>query len=77
MTVKDVFLDESQEFMTMGQFLKYVGLIGTGGQAKWFLAEETVMLNGTKEERRGKKLWPGDEIVISEDTYVIKKLANE
>lgn len=74
MDFEEVILPEDQDFMTMGQFLKFVGLIGTGGQAKWFLAEEAVFLNGKLEQRRGKKLVPGDQIKIEgQASYLIKK----
>ena len=29
-------------FITLGQLLKEEGIIGTGGQAKWYLREHTV-----------------------------------
>ncbi|MCK1977539.1 S4 domain-containing protein YaaA [Jeotgalicoccus huakuii] len=50
--------------ITLGQFLKHQNIIGTGGQAKWFLSENIVFLNGEEENRRGKKLHDGDELVI-------------
>ncbi|MFP9045352.1 RNA-binding S4 domain-containing protein, partial [Enterococcus faecalis] len=34
------------EFMTLGQMLKEVTVIGSGGQAKWYLAENTVLVDG-------------------------------
>ncbi|MBU5583228.1 RNA-binding S4 domain-containing protein, partial [Enterococcus sp. S181_ASV_20] len=37
-----IFLET--EFMTLGQLLKEINLISSGGQAKWFLAEETVFV---------------------------------
>jgi ribosome-associated protein len=74
MTFEEVYLEENQEFMTLGQFLKFVGLIGTGGQAKFFLQETPVFLNGEAENRRGKKLLPEDEVVIEgQGAYIIKK----
>lgn len=69
-----VELGTNDDFMTLGQLLKFVGLISTGGQAKWFLEENTVFLNKQPEARRGKKLYAGDEVVISNHgTYVITK----
>jgi ribosome-associated protein len=56
-----------EEFITLGQLLKEAGLISTGGMAKWFLAEHTVFLNGEQEQRRGKKLYVGDEVKINEN----------
>lgn len=57
------------EYITLGQLLKQVGLIDTGGMAKPFLKEHLVYVNGEREERRGRKLYDGDKIEI-EDTNV-------
>ncbi|MCT8136311.1 S4 domain-containing protein YaaA [Anaerobacillus sp. CMMVII] len=54
----------STEFITLGQMLKEVGIIDTGGMAKWFLSEHEVYLNSELENRRGKKLYNGDLISI-------------
>lgn len=51
--------------ITLGKFLKYHNIIGTGGEAKWFLSEHEIFLNGAPENRRGKKLHDGDELVIT------------
>ncbi|GEO59153.1 S4 domain-containing protein YaaA [Companilactobacillus bobalius] len=60
------------EFITLGQLLKDEGVIGTGGQAKWFLKENSVLLNGSPEDRRGKKLRSGDVIVVGDQTFEIE-----
>ncbi|WP_100523483.1 S4 domain-containing protein YaaA [Mycobacteroides abscessus] len=52
------------EYITLGQFIKFVGLVDTGGQAKVFLEEAAIMVNGESENRRGKKLYPDDRIEI-------------
>ncbi|MGL5886176.1 MAG: RNA-binding S4 domain-containing protein, partial [Bombilactobacillus sp.] len=44
--------------------LKEAGIIGTGGQAKWYLQENKVLVNGTPEKQRGKKLYPGDNVQL-------------
>ena len=44
--------------MTLGQMLKEATVIGSGGQAKWYLAENTVLVDGEPENRRGRKLYP-------------------
>ncbi|KKK34691.1 hypothetical protein WN59_06560 [Salinicoccus sediminis] len=54
------------EIITLGQFLKHEGIIGTGGEAKWFLQENEVFLNGEPENRRGKKLHDGDELDLGD-----------
>lgn len=58
-------------YITLGQFLKAKGYIGSGGEAKFFLLENAVLLNGERRMERGKKLYPNDIIVVMKDTYVI------
>ena len=48
--------------ITLGQFLKTEGIIESGGQAKWFLQDYEVLINGERETRRGKKLADQDRI---------------
>ncbi|WP_285490563.1 S4 domain-containing protein YaaA [Staphylococcus haemolyticus] len=48
--------------ITLGQFLKTEGIIESGGQAKWFLQDVEVLINGERETRRGKKLANQDQI---------------
>ncbi|MCD2257159.1 S4 domain-containing protein YaaA [Agrilactobacillus fermenti] len=63
----------TQSFITLAQALKEEGIIGTGGQAKWFLQENTVLINGAADDRRGRKLYPGDQFQVLGTTYVIQK----
>ncbi|HIS29608.1 MAG TPA: S4 domain-containing protein YaaA [Candidatus Avamphibacillus intestinigallinarum] len=48
------------EFITLGQFLKLANILESGGMIKAFLQDEGVFVNGEKEHRRGRKLYPGD-----------------
>lgn len=57
-----VFIDT--DTITLGQFLKLINVISTGGMAKWFLSKNEVYINGELDQRRGKKLKPGDTVVI-------------
>lgn len=54
----------STPFMTLGQILKEEGIIGSGGQAKWYLHDFDVLVNGQRDDRRGRKIYPGDQVVI-------------
>lgn len=45
------------EYITLGQFLKKINIISSGGYAKEFLLENDVLVNNEKEERRGRKLY--------------------
>ncbi|PZD96633.1 S4 domain-containing protein YaaA [Paenibacillus sambharensis] len=51
-------------YITLGQFLKIADCIGTGGQAKFFLQENEIHINGEPDNRRGRKLYPGDTVVV-------------
>lgn len=48
--------------ITLGQLLKKVNIISSGGEAKTFLTTHHVTVNGIREQRRGKKLNTGDTI---------------
>ncbi|MFR7698834.1 MAG: RNA-binding S4 domain-containing protein, partial [Lacticaseibacillus paracasei] len=50
---------------------KEAGLIDSGGAAKWYLGENSVTVNGAAEERRGRKLYPDDQVSVAGQTYVI------
>ena len=52
------------EFITLGQFLKFADLIPSGGMVKFVLQEYEIYVNDVAENRRGKKLYPGDKITI-------------
>ncbi|MHB2018041.1 MAG: S4 domain-containing protein YaaA [Candidatus Xenobia bacterium] len=53
---------KSNEFVKLDQFLKWQGLVGTGGEAKALIQEGQVRVNGEVETRRGRKLRTGDVV---------------
>ena len=59
------------EYITLGQLLKFLDLVSTGGEEKIFLRENDVLFNGEKEQRRGKKLRDKDQVTILGVTYTI------
>lgn len=50
--------------ITLGQLLKLVGEIQSGGEVKEYLANEMPIVNGEPENRRGRKLRGGDVIEL-------------
>lgn len=46
------------EFITLGQLLKMTDWISSGGEAKLAVKELKITVNGEKEDRRGRKLYP-------------------
>lgn len=52
------------EYIKLDQFLKLAGCVPTGGMAKALLQDGIVRVNGEQEERRGRKLYPGDKVEV-------------
>ena len=67
--IKDIEIKD--EFITLGQFIKVLDLISSGGEAKRFLLENTIKINNQEEKRRGKKLYKNDLIEINDILYKI------
>lgn len=61
------------EFITLGQFLKLADLIQSGGEAKMFLSQNNVVIDGEPDNRRGRKLRGGEIVEILGQKYEIKK----
>ena len=58
-------------FMKLDQFLKWQGLVSTGGEAKDLITSELVRVNGITETRRGRKLRSGDLVSISDKQFIV------
>lgn len=56
------------EYLTLGQFLKEINEISSGGMAKWYLQENEVQVDGAPENRRGRKLYQGMQIELPDGT---------
>lgn len=64
-------IEITTEYITLGQLLKFAGIIDSGAMAKSFLEEETVRVNGELENRRGRKLYEGYIISAMGVDYII------
>ena len=71
MSEKHFQIKNGENFMTLNVLLKLSGLIDTGGMAKAFLANNAVFVNGEAENRRCRKLYRGDSVLIGIDTFVV------
>jgi ribosome-associated protein len=63
-------LDQQSE-LRLDQFLKWQGLVGTGGEAKFRIQQGDVRVNGELEQRRGRKLQPGDRVKLAGQELVV------
>ena len=73
MAVFNIKLKPKQEFITLQSVLQVGNIISTGGAAKAFLETEDVYVNGDLEKRRGRKLYPGDEVEVLDTRFIIQK----
>ena len=55
----------------LDQFLKWVGVASTGGEAKLMIQDGDVTVNGIIETRRGRKLVAGDLVTVQGETYKV------
>ncbi|EDS76921.1 S4 domain-containing protein YaaA [Clostridium massiliodielmoense] len=61
----------STEFIKLDAFLKWSGIASMGSEAKFYIQNDEVSVNGEVENRRGRKLVIGDIVEINGDAYKI------
>ena len=59
----------TSEYITLGQFIKYVGIISNGAEAKAYLAYNDAYVNDELDTRRGRKIYPGDVVKVDNKVY--------
>jgi S4 domain protein YaaA len=64
------------EYITLGQLLKLTDTIASGALAKQYLAEYTPLVNNEPDNRRGRKIRPGDQVKFP-DGLTVKIEAKE
>ncbi|MBP2642334.1 MAG: putative binding protein [Firmicutes bacterium] len=61
----------------LDQFLKWIGVIESGAQVKFLIADGLIRVNGILITERRKKLYPGDNIeVVDLGSWSISKQVN-
>jgi ribosome-associated protein len=55
----------------LGQYMKLVGLVSTGGEAKQLIQSGQVRVNGEVETRRKRMLCAGDRVALGTRTFVV------
>ena len=69
---KNINLRKDEQYITLQSLLQVGGVISTGGMAKIFLLENEVLVNGEKEDRRGRKLYSGDKVQVLKQSFLVK-----
>ena len=55
----------------LDQFLKFLGIVSTGGQAKIMIVNGEVKVNDMIEARRGRKLLVDDIVTVTGKTFKV------
>ncbi|NLO89792.1 MAG: RNA-binding S4 domain-containing protein [Clostridia bacterium] len=63
-------IEINTETISLDKFLKWSGMVETGGQAKVLIQEGLVKVNGIVEKKRSRLLKPGD--VVEYDSIRLK-----
>ena len=57
------------DFITLGKLLKFQGIISSGSDAKTYVYENKIMVDGEVCTQRGKKLYPSTKIEINDTEF--------
>ena len=60
------------EFIKLDQLLKWANLTGSGVEAKMFIQNGEVKVNGVVETRRGKKIYDGDVVEFAGEKVLVR-----
>lgn len=70
-------MEITTEFIKLDSFLKAVNAVGSGGEAKMLIADGMVVVNGSIEQRRGRKLRPGDRVEVAGHCFCVEEGGDE
>ena len=59
------------EFIKLDSFLKWCGAVSLGSEAKMFIMNGEVLVNGEVCTQRGKKLYKGDIVEFNGESYEV------
>lgn len=65
-------METLREPIRLDQFLKLSGFVRSGGEAKYLIQSGQVLLNGSVETRRSKKLQPGDVVTLGDQSATVE-----
>jgi ribosome-associated protein len=63
---------DADQVIRLNDFLKWSGLVGTGGEAKLYIQSGEVLVNGEVEIRRRKQLAIGDVVELMGQKLVVE-----
>ena len=69
--MREIAIREGEEFIKLGQLLKKADMVSSGVDAKMLIQDGEVLVNGEMEDRRGRKLYDGDEVTFDGETVKV------
>lgn len=59
------------DYIKLDSFLKFSGIAVLGSEAKFYIQNNDVKVNGEIENRRGRKLYQEDTVEFQEELYKV------
>ena len=59
------------DYIELGKFLKWSGIVSMGSEVKEFLLNNKILVNDEFENRRGRKIYKGMIIKVNNDFFKI------
>ena len=60
------------EFIKLDQLLKWANFTSSGVEAKMYILDGQVKVNGETETRRGKRIYPGDTVEFNGEKITVR-----
>ena len=59
------------KFIKLGQLIKKLNIIDTGGQAKYFIKSHEIRINNEEDVKRSTKVWLNSTVWIDDQVFYI------
>ncbi|WP_406602519.1 RNA-binding S4 domain-containing protein [Metamycoplasma sualvi] len=59
------------KFIKLGQLIKKLNIIDTGGQAKYFIKSHEIRINNEEDVKRNTKVWLNSTVWIDDQVFYI------
>lgn len=67
----DIPIPITTEYIKLESFLKLANVAETGGMAKGMIQDGEVLVNNEECTQRGRKLRPGDRVMVQGESYYV------
>ena len=65
-------IEITTEYIKLQDLLKFADIASTGGEAKLMVQDGEVQVNGEICTQRGKKIRPGDDVLVDGQHYTVR-----